>query len=163
MTIIVEDGTGVVNANSYQSEAQLIAYAALYGIEIPDTATAAILLLKGMDYLESNPLSGDPVTDEQLTHYPADNAYVNGTLIANDIVPRQAIKALNEICLSIFSGYDPLATPERGIKEETMDGFKTVYDDVAFDTYVSPRIDLFIAPLISESDSGNGYMFRINY
>lgn len=54
MTIIVEDGTNVADANSYVSVADLVAYAEERGIELPvDPAEQEVLLIKAMDYLES--------------------------------------------------------------------------------------------------------------
>lgn len=53
MTITVEDGTNVPDANSYVSVEELTAYAADRGIVLPaDDAAKEVLLIKAMDYLE---------------------------------------------------------------------------------------------------------------
>lgn len=53
MTITVEDGTNVPNANSYVSVADLDTYALERGIDLPTTEEEKeILLIKAMDYIE---------------------------------------------------------------------------------------------------------------
>lgn len=53
MTIIVEDGTNVPDANSYVSVAELVTYATERGIVLPSTdAEKEVLLMKAMDYIE---------------------------------------------------------------------------------------------------------------
>lgn len=53
MTITVEDGTNVPNANSYVSVEELDAYAAERGIVLPTSEPEKeVLLIKAMDYLE---------------------------------------------------------------------------------------------------------------
>lgn len=158
--LIVEDGSGVPGANTYVSVADHIAYAQLYGVVVTPEQ-AEVNLRRAMDYLEMQDLSGTPVDDDQDTHYPANNAYVNGKLIANDIVPKQARKAENEIALAIFEGNDPLAVQERAIKREKSVVGEIEYMDGAAASPVNPRIDIFIAPLLSEED-GFGIAFRIS-
>lgn len=53
MTIVVEDGTGVPEANSYVNVADLEAYATARAMLLPDTEPAKeALLIKAMDYIE---------------------------------------------------------------------------------------------------------------
>lgn len=52
--LIIEDGTGVSNANSYASVAECRAYAGLRGLAMPaDDSAVEVLLVKGADYLET--------------------------------------------------------------------------------------------------------------
>lgn len=54
ITITVEDGTGVANANSYVSVADVKAYAEQRGVTLPSTDDEiAAMIVKATDYLES--------------------------------------------------------------------------------------------------------------
>lgn len=53
MTITVEDGTNVPDANSFVSVAELVTYAQARGISLPETEPEQeVLLIKAMDYIE---------------------------------------------------------------------------------------------------------------
>lgn len=54
LTIIVEDGTGVANANSYVDVATLRTFASMRGVVLPASDDAVVpFLIQAMDYLES--------------------------------------------------------------------------------------------------------------
>ena len=51
--LIIEDGTGLANSQSYASASDLRAYAALRGVTVPaDDASVEVLLIAAMDYLK---------------------------------------------------------------------------------------------------------------
>jgi len=53
MALIIEDGTGLEDSQSYASAADLRAYAALRGVTVPsDDAACEVLLMAAMDYLK---------------------------------------------------------------------------------------------------------------
>lgn len=73
MTITVEDGTGVENANSYVSVEQFKAWATARGYTYPADDTAIEpLLIKAMDYIESKESSfyGVKYEENQLLAWP---------------------------------------------------------------------------------------------
>lgn len=53
-SIVVEDGTGMANANSYASEDMLNAYCASHGIALVDEGDAEAALIRGTQYIEGN-------------------------------------------------------------------------------------------------------------
>ena len=73
--LIIEDGTGVANANSYASADDARAWAALRGITLPEfiegsTDPVETLLITAMDYLESQNFIGFQATPVQALSWP---------------------------------------------------------------------------------------------
>lgn len=100
-TIIVEDGTGVANANSYVSEAELDSYSSDRGVVIPSTSTAKQqYLILAMDYLSSFDYQwkGKKTVDTNPLAWPRKEVSISGLLLADDEIP-QALK--NAQCLLV--------------------------------------------------------------
>ena len=87
MTIIVEDGSQVTNANSYASAANLGDYADLRGVTL--TVDEDILLIKAMDALYGRPWKGERVSTTQELEWPRTGVYVDNQLRAHDEIPRE--------------------------------------------------------------------------
>lgn len=76
MALIVEDGTGLADADSYISLTDARTFAANYGIKLPDDDTEAeITLRQGTQYvdLQEDCFAGDRLTDTQALAYPRDD------------------------------------------------------------------------------------------
>lgn len=76
MALIVEDGTGLVDSDSYISLADARTFAANYGITLPtDDTEAEITLRKGTQYvdLQEDCFVGDRLNDTQALAYPRDD------------------------------------------------------------------------------------------
>lgn len=76
MALIVEDGTGLDDADSYISLADARTFAANYGITLPaDDTEAEITLRQGTQYvdLQEDCFVGDRLTDTQALAYPRDD------------------------------------------------------------------------------------------
>ena len=76
MALIVEDGTGLVDSDSYISLADARTFAANYGITLPaDDTEAEITLRQGTQYvdLQEDCFVGDRLTDTQALAYPRDD------------------------------------------------------------------------------------------
>lgn len=68
ITIVVEDGSGVTNANSYVSVADARIYASNRGVELPlDDDELAAMLIRSTDYLEAQAcrFQGKPTSTTQ--------------------------------------------------------------------------------------------------
>lgn len=72
--VIVETGTGNPSANSYASEADVRAYAALRGIEVPavvdDVDPLSPLLILAMDYFLTKRFTGEAMSGTQPLQFP---------------------------------------------------------------------------------------------
>lgn len=117
--IIIEDGTGKTDSNSYASEAELTTYAADRGITI--TGTNNILLIQAMDYIEEQNFKGDKNTKEQALQWPRFNVWIDGFAINNDEIPQLLKDVQMEAALATDDGNNPLASVDRETKREKID------------------------------------------
>ncbi|MCP4493127.1 MAG: hypothetical protein GY820_38385 [Gammaproteobacteria bacterium] len=104
MALIIEDGTEVTGANSYTTDAELVAYAAARGYTIPATeAERDILQIKSMDYLASleSSYKGVRVTDSQALSFPRTGVDLNGYLLASDEIPQDLKNAQMELAFQV--------------------------------------------------------------
>lgn len=120
MAIVVEDGTGLANSNSYASEADLTAYATARGVTI--SGTNEQLLIQAMDFIEQQRFIGDKASKEQALQWPRTGAMVDGYYIDSDEIPTLLKEAQMEVSLSIDSGFNPMSSLERETKREKIDG-----------------------------------------
>lgn len=100
MSLIVEDGTGVANADSYQTLSSARDSAELLGLPLPvDDIEAEVALRNGYRYVNGFESSfyGTRATDIQTGAWPRDDAYIcygrNQVMINNYSVPSDMITA----------------------------------------------------------------------
>jgi hypothetical protein len=92
MALIIEDGSQVVGANSYVSDVEYVAYAALKGLTIGATdALREIELLRAMDYLQNLEQSwqGTRASSTQDLSFPRYNVLLYGYLLSSDKIPKE--------------------------------------------------------------------------
>lgn len=99
MTLIVEDGTIVANANGYLTEAELDAYWLDRNVTFTETSVqkeAAIVI--ATQYVDlNNRWKGNIVSTAQSLDWPRANVRDNeGRLISNDVIPDQLKNAVAE-------------------------------------------------------------------
>ena len=157
MTLIVEDGTGISNADTYVSISDHVAYAALYGIT-KTTTQAEIDLRKAMDFIEdpNKRYKGDKKYDSSINtlQFPRDNMRVNYSNIDYTTSLSMVSKLENEVALSIGNGVDPTAVQGRAIKTQTLGPLSQTFEDNASNTSYNPKIDMYLQPLLRfNSDS----------
>lgn len=109
MALTLEDGTGVVDADSYASLAELNAYAASRGITLAgNDAAKEVLLRNAADYLDSleSRFKGDRVDPEQALAWPRSGVYLFESEVefANDAIPAQLIKAQCQLACDAEAG-----------------------------------------------------------
>lgn len=94
MALVIEDGTGKADANSYASTATLKAYAKERGVTLPSSEAALeILLLKAMDTMKGLRYVGERATKEQALDWPRYNVCVDGFPFASTELPRELEQA----------------------------------------------------------------------
>jgi|TARA_R110002096_G_scaffold321278_5_gene515398 hypothetical protein len=89
-TLVVEDGTGVANANSYIDLTYLDAYVADRGLTLVSTQNAKkTLALKAMDYLESfrDSFRGTKAVDTQTFQWPRKDVYIDAIEFSKSDIP----------------------------------------------------------------------------
>lgn len=108
MTIIVEDGSIVTNANSYVTRADYITYAAAHGITIADDANADVELIGAAQFIGQHEVRmiGHRVTRDQSLAYPRYDVEIEDWYWAHDEIPRQLILCQLAYALDINAGID---------------------------------------------------------
>ena len=107
-TLIVEDGSGVTNANSYETVAGVRAYALNRGIVLSAVDNDVIVqLITACDYLESfaDQYVGQPVLYTQALSWPRQMVQFDpNTPFPTNAIPTQLIQAQDEAVIAIFQG-----------------------------------------------------------
>ena len=116
MAIIVESGTIVAGANSYVSEAELTSYATARGVTL--TGTPESLLIKAMDYVETQPFIGTKLTRDQPLQWPRSGVVIDGWSYPPSEIPDELKTAQMTVALAIDEGNDPLAPVSPAIKRK---------------------------------------------
>lgn len=125
--IVVEDGTGVIGANSYVSVAEFQAWLADRGYVI--TGDPSELLIRAMDYIESLNYWGSPVICEQDLSWPRAWVPMEGCCYFNSNEIPQALKtAQMQVARSIDVGIDPLSTLPRLVSSVTVGPISVTYE-----------------------------------
>ncbi len=123
--IIVEDGSGLANSNSYVSEADLGTYVTDRGVTL--SGTPAILLIQAMDYIELQRYKGTKGTNDQALQWPRYGVFIDDYSVDSDTIPQLLIDALCEVTIGIDSGTNPLADSPRETIEEVVGDIEVKY------------------------------------
>jgi hypothetical protein len=151
-TIVVEDGTGLANSNSYASEAQLTTYAADRNVTV--TGTAAVLLITAMDYVEQQLFKGTKNTKEQALQWPRFSVWVDSYSIDSDEIPFLLLEAQMEAALAVDIGNNPSGTVDRATKREKLDTLEVEYMDGARDQEFNRALETKLRKLIRVGTGG---------
>ncbi len=106
-TVTVEDGSNVVNANSFASVATLNSYATDRGLAIPATTTdKEIALILAAEYLEArrSEYLGEKTNDDQALQWPRSGVLIDGIELADDAIPVELVKAQCQLVAEIHKG-----------------------------------------------------------
>ena len=121
MALIVEDGTGVTNANSYADLATIRAYAEARQVTLPADPNLEAMVFKAMDYLEGKKLGllslSWPLDDDKLC---------NKVPLAETLARLQ--QGLAQLCMEQQAGVDLAPTrTDAFVVEETVGPLTTKY------------------------------------
>lgn len=117
MSITVEDGTGVTNANSLVTRQEYIDYASAVGTTITDDTDADEELIDAMRVIDSveDKLQSVRMERDQSLSFPRASMYIDGWYWPSDEIPDVAKNAQMEIALYIHAGNDPYNPSQRKI------------------------------------------------
>jgi hypothetical protein len=105
MALVVEDGTIVAGANSYNSLAELRAYASSRGVTLGVDSVIEAQSLQAMDYLESLNYKGTPVEpDVQDLTFPRTGIHLDGRYLAADTIPKNLKSAQAQLVIELVNG-----------------------------------------------------------
>jgi hypothetical protein len=151
-TIVVEDGTGLANSNSYASEAQLATYAADRSVTV--TGAADVLLITAMDYIEQQPFKGNKNTKEQALQWPRFSVWIDSYSIDSDEIPLLLLEAQMEAALAVDAGNNPSGTVDRATKREKLDTLEVEYMDGARDQEFNRALETKLRKLLRVGTGG---------
>jgi DnaT-like ssDNA binding protein len=146
VNLIVEDGSGLPNANSYISLDDARIYAESRGIELSDDdQTAIIQLIQGADFLNipqfACQYAGTKLNPTQALAWPRVDVFSCNGVIADGTIPTQLKYAQVAVAGAIESGVDlyPNGTTAP-IKRETVGPLTTEYDVTGYDPSATPQL-----------------------
>ena len=159
MALVVEDGTGLANAESY--------------VSIPaspsPTAQKEAYLRKATEYLDNrygDAYQGARVTTTQALGWPRAYAVVDGVEVAEDALPTQLIRATCEVALLLAQGVDITPVLERGGRIKALTQVvgplseRTAWADDASPYATFTAVDRWIKPLLDYGTGINGMVVR---
>lgn len=159
MTLIIEDGTKIANANSYATLAEIRAFAALRGVTLSAVdATLEVQAIKAMDYLESlrDSYKGTKKYSDQALQWPRLDVWVDGYQLASTTIPVLLKNAQCQLCIEINNGVDLMPTSTGGsIKREKVDVIEIEYQPSASSIQKMRAFEGFLSPLLQ-----SGFAFR---
>ena len=159
MALVLEDGSGLTNSNTYSLEAGFVAWLLGRGYVLSGTLSAENLLIQSIDYLETLAYNGSKNTFEQALQYPRTNVYIDGFSVPSDFIPNELINSQYQIAWSIDQGVDPMATAGQDIKSERVEGeVEVVYQDDTSSQAVITSVNRALRKLLANS----GASFRAN-
>ncbi len=127
-TLIVEDGSIVLGANTYVTIAEYIAYAEGFGVTVEDTNAFKVQLIKAAQYIASkeSQLMGDMVERYQPLSYPRNNLTdLDNFSWQNNEIPTLVKNCQMSLALDIQAGedlYNLSQSSSVGIKSEEVKG-----------------------------------------
>lgn len=157
MTLIVEDGTQVVGANSYDTLAGIRAYALARGVVLSaDDAVVEPLAIKAMAHIEGHRerFRGDKVTYAQSLQWPRFGASIDGFQLLETDMPLELAQAQAELVIVQHNGTPLTIVGTQDavlIKKEKVGPIETEYatgDNMAiFDVPIMPTVDTLMRVL----------------
>lgn len=159
MSLTVEDGTGLANAQSYISVADADTHFTVRGITLWDTLLTAEkeqALTRATDYMVQAyrmRWQGDRVLSTQALDWPREGVEVDGIEIDADVVPTEVKRACAELAFKAASG-ELAADLERQTLRETVGPITVEYNPNGLQWKRYRAIDLLLAPFLVNAGSG---------
>lgn len=161
MSLIIEDGSIVANANSYATVPEIQAYALARGFNLPTTVDdVEVLALKAMDFLEGKRAyyqgsKTNPANQE--LQWPRTGVKIDCFDFPSDAIPKELGNAQMQLCIESYNGIDLQPTTEQGfVTEDTVGPLTTKYSEKV-GTSTGPNmtaVDSLLQPLYNPCGSG---------
>ena len=170
MALIIEDGTGKPDANSYTTVEEARSYAAARGTDLPDDdAQVESLLVRAMDYLEAQRAKYQGVKTYpglQALQWPRSGVIIDCDYqLPDNIIPTELKNAQKQLALEVFNGLVLLPSSDgRVVKREKVDVIETEYmtgQDLGSGATMGPSfpsVDALLEPLFSACGGGGFFL-----
>lgn len=150
--IIVEDGSGVEDANSYATVETAREFAEKRGVVLSaDNDEVSSQLIRAFDWLDAKEEEFQGVRVYADTAFPRAGVTVNGFELAADAIPKQLIAAQLQLVIAQSNGIDisPNFVPADYVVKEKVGPLETTFADPV-EVGVSPKlgaVDAVLSPL----------------
>jgi len=148
MSLIVENGSIVPNADSYVAVADYEAWADARGIEYDDAAVES-QILRAMDYIETLRFIGQKSTKNQSLQWPRVGVVVDGYELDYNEIPQQLKRAVYESIKAESEGLSQLANVERRTLREKVGEIEVQYADNSNSQTAVIAINKAVAKLVA--------------
>jgi hypothetical protein len=156
MALVVEDGTIVANANSYNDLTTIKAYAVARNRVLPDDdEIVSGYAIRAMDYLESfrEQYKGTITDLTQTLQFPRTGVVIDDIELGENAIPGLIIAAQNQLIIEQSAGIvlQPTLVREGRVKRKTIGPITTEWFDSEA-TGIAPQItavDIMIGPLLN--------------
>ena len=160
IVLIIEDGSVVAGANTFVTDAELLAYANARGLTIaatePERNTTLILAI---DYLVSKEqsLKGCRVSADQELPYPRSGVSANGFTIASDAIPQSLKNAQLELAIQSCTSALLVNGEVNNLAGFNVDGVysETYFSGGSWTQIRTDRADAYLLPLMKNNGSVN--------
>ena len=164
MSLIIEDGSIVAGANSFTTDAELVAYAAARGKSIPATEVDRdILQILAVDYLtgRESQLQGTRTDNDQDLVYPRQNVYIRDVLLGANVIPKELKNAQMEAAIAANGQPLNVTGTVENIQEDTVGPLTTTYfSGGSWETVRLDSVNIYLRPLLDQSSLG-GQLVRV--
>lgn len=154
MALIVEDGSGVSGANSYNTIQQIKDYASARGELLPSTdAEIEALVIQATDYLEQFRLQyqGDIVDPLQALAFPRNGVVIDGYEYPATTLPTYLVRAHAQATIEAYTS-ELIPNPSQSVKKEKVDVIEVEYQDSSTSAVGFPKVETLLKPLFSSSN-----------
>ena len=155
IVLIVEDGSGLPNSNTYADVAAARQYAEERGVELPsDDNKVAQFLIQAMDYLEAQgcKYQGRRTSSTQALQWPRTGVILGCDLLPPNVIPKALISAQFHLMAAASEGIvlQPNMTPADYVIQETVGPITTKYADPTINGVkpVFTAVDSLLNPLL---------------
>lgn len=153
MALVAENGTGLPDATTIATRAELIAYALARGIVLPDADGTDVHLVKAMDVLWTKPFVGNLIVEDQGAPFPRLYVATGGRypVFASDSVPGNIKKAQLALAFASSQGVTLMAQTSAGPRVTSRDvgPMKRTYSaDGGTEFAVVAGVDALLAPYL---------------
>jgi len=160
ITITVENGNEIANANSYVSVADARTYATNRGVTFPaDNDVVAAMLIRANDYLEAQEClyQGKRSSSTQSLAWPRKCVELYCEVVPSNVIPNSLIAAQVQLAMAIQAGFDlqPTISPQDYVIREKVGPIETQYANPAT-SGVMPTftaVNALLAPLFGQCAS----------
>lgn len=153
MALVIEDGSGVSDADSFVTLAEVRAYALKRGVTLSnDDALLEPQVRKAHDYffaVESQ-LKGSRAVAGQALPFPRKCVWLFGDALPDDVIPQQVKNAACQLVIESLTQDVMPSTDGKVVLQETVGPISTTYANtgVAGESPTFPRVDIMLAPLL---------------